>query len=1388
MKNILLKRCLVLTTTLLCVVIGAMAQRSYTFNAVALNVDGLPNDILGIDINPDGKEAAGATELCGILANSGWDFVGFSEDFNFHSYLVAAPASTYYNFGEHGGSVSGTSNSTDGLGFACLKNLVFSGGTKVAWTSEYGGSGLLNIGDNGADNMIEKGFRMYTITFATGVAVDVYILHMDAGTADSDDDYDSNGKDKNIVAREAQLTQLATYIKNNHKGRPVIVIGDTNCRYTREALKTGFIDVINADSRFTIKDAWVEHMWGGTYPTYGSGAMMTDAYGAQKGEVVDKIFYINTTESSLTLESNSYLHDTSLTTSDHYPVVVNFTLTDPNGTAIDNNSWQVNGGVIVEDENKLDGCQVTDGSTYYIKNVSTGLYLNSGATWGTQACEGSAGMPITVTLSDGKYRLGTLSGSVSAVGTPYMDNGDNTTWTLQEVANTQYQYYLKINDTQALSSTGEQANANSTEDYVVSCKAFNADDDKQKWVLLSEERMKEEMATATASAPFDVTPLLKAAGFDRMDAESNYASTNWPGLSFSYWQNDQTAGHNGSAQYVSTNALTVSQVLSAMPAGTYTVSFEGFYRAQAKKYSWSSSSTDYTMTVPVSFGGSYGNSSVNLKQNTGLDINGDARWTFLDNDNWATSFDVTTTAQGDMTLKIAIPTFSSGNSSRNSWIAVDNFVIKYKGDGSEADNASSVKTMVGNYINITAQKVAQLNSAGQTAYDITNVLYRYNNDLLSSDGQAEIAMIDAAYEVALVAHKRALVEEAINSNKGDVTSLIVNPSFETGDLTGWTVGEATGLGVKSTSDAAYAISNSDQNYMFNAYSGDDSHTSYVKQTIKGIPNGLYELKAVLASFGTVDGKTHDYRIYLIGNGYHNSVAAVGGKVIGHEATLYFLVEDHTATIGAVGGNKGGGSTFIHYWPWEGCFFKADNFRLKYICDVPHGRLKLALDEANNATLDAYGKAALDISSYQTMYDNKSLTTDGKTEAAAVYTALQSAAKAQRIAGTDMTWAITNPNFETGDYTGWSTTVAWDTGVKPQENGTYTIAGTDGRYLFNTWNNADGATNSGVNAAITQTVTGLPNGTYKLTAMVATDSGNSMKLTGNGTTTTIAASTKGASSGVFPEVECTVSDGTLAITVEGVNSCWYKCDDFHLTLVMPAELVLNETDNVIAEFDGTVAYPKVKVNRTLKAKTKLEEGVEQKPLWNSFVVPFDIPANMLEGWEVKELESTSTSEDGKTIYLKFKDAANGIKVGVSYMVRNKSMETDLESITMENVTLNTTSLTTPSTDHIEFIGTYTNGYVPAGDFFISNNTFYKAAKAETNRLKGFRSYFRLKTANARSLSFRTGEEDDETAIVPAASEVTVVAIYNTNGMRLDDFQDGINILLLSDGTTMKVIIN
>lgn len=394
-----MKRRILLTCVALGAMLSAMAQRHYTFNAVALNVDGLPNKDVSllfttINVNPDGKNEAGATELCGILANSGWDIVGLSEDFNFHTQLTAAPASNYYNFGAHTGSVdvdnilsAFSRNSCDGLGFACSNRLSFSGGDRTAWKEYYGTT------DNGADGLITKGFRVYTVTLATGVEVDVYVLHMEA--EDSSED---------IAVRKKQLGELRDHIlKTNKNKRPIVILGDTNCRYTRDELKTEFIDKINADSRFTIKDAWVEHVWGGTYPTYGSDAMMTHTYGMQKGEIVDKVFYINTTESRLTLKANSYLHDESVSTvSDHKPVVVNFTITDPNGTPINKeDSWTLEETVATFTKPTWEGEKVVSGTDYYLMNVATGECVRTGGAYYTQAVSGNAALKITPTTANG---------------------------------------------------------------------------------------------------------------------------------------------------------------------------------------------------------------------------------------------------------------------------------------------------------------------------------------------------------------------------------------------------------------------------------------------------------------------------------------------------------------------------------------------------------------------------------------------------------------------------------------------------------------------------------------------------------------------------------------------------------------------------------------------------------------------------------------------------------------------------------------------------------------------------------------------------------------------------------------------------------------------------
>ena len=299
-------------------VVLASGETTGTFTAVAMNVDGLPQKILGIfTLNGDGPGSDGTKVISQKMATYGWDIIGVSEDFNYHTELMSSL--TDYSSGTSRGGISGLNNDTDGLNLLWKNSVSVTGESWTSWEEYY----ATGIGGNGADDMIDKGYRYYTATVADGVTVDVYVLHMDA---------DSDAGD--IAAREAQLTQLATAIKASDNKNPILVIGDTNCRYTRENLQTLFIDTINADSRFTIQDAWIEKVRNGAYPTYGSDALVAvdkgGTYEYPEAEIVDKIFYINNTDSDVTLTANSYTIATDFTDdsgtalADHWPVVVEF--------------------------------------------------------------------------------------------------------------------------------------------------------------------------------------------------------------------------------------------------------------------------------------------------------------------------------------------------------------------------------------------------------------------------------------------------------------------------------------------------------------------------------------------------------------------------------------------------------------------------------------------------------------------------------------------------------------------------------------------------------------------------------------------------------------------------------------------------------------------------------------------------------------------------------------------------------------------------------------------------------------------------------------------------------------------------------------------------------
>lgn len=325
-----------------------VGETTGTFICATYNVDGLPKKISGITVNDDAKEGPGATAMANFInSRDVWDFFGVSEDFNFNDELVAGL--TKYEQDEHRGKVTGTSNKTDGLNFFHRKNANFTvtRDAVVKFNDAYGGL------SGGANTCIDKGFRVYTVTFSDGAAIKVIITHMN--TYSSGNFLEPASKWINAV--ENQTKQIRDYIIDNCKGYPVVFMGDTNMRYTRHRIKEYFVDVINATGNLSFMDPWIHYQWDDVYPTYGGKSLMvgdatgtdssTDVIysGTQKGEVVDKVWVINDSNSPVQLKAETYYRDDTFNDdglpfdsdriasgsqnrlADHYPIVVKFTYT-----------------------------------------------------------------------------------------------------------------------------------------------------------------------------------------------------------------------------------------------------------------------------------------------------------------------------------------------------------------------------------------------------------------------------------------------------------------------------------------------------------------------------------------------------------------------------------------------------------------------------------------------------------------------------------------------------------------------------------------------------------------------------------------------------------------------------------------------------------------------------------------------------------------------------------------------------------------------------------------------------------------------------------------------------------------------------------------------------
>ncbi|MFD4669067.1 jacalin-like lectin [Lentzea sp. NPDC058450] len=282
-------RMLVLAVALSTVPAVAHAQPGTggSFQVLTYNVAGLPEPL------SSGDPAVNTPLISPRLAP--YDVVAVQEDFNYHAALYA---------GDNHAHRTPTSGGVPfGSGLNTLSHRPYQDLERTKWSS-----------CNGTDCLTPKGFTFQRIALAEGVSVDLYNLHPNAGTEPAD-----------LAARRANITQLSRYVAANSAGQAVIVLGDTNTRYTRADDNIRELVTTNG-----LTDAWVQLERGGQAPAAGSPALVCDpAAVTDSCEVVDKILYRGNRQ--ITLTARDYRNDNAVfldaagrPLSDHYPIAARF--------------------------------------------------------------------------------------------------------------------------------------------------------------------------------------------------------------------------------------------------------------------------------------------------------------------------------------------------------------------------------------------------------------------------------------------------------------------------------------------------------------------------------------------------------------------------------------------------------------------------------------------------------------------------------------------------------------------------------------------------------------------------------------------------------------------------------------------------------------------------------------------------------------------------------------------------------------------------------------------------------------------------------------------------------------------------------------------------------
>ena len=383
----------------------------------------------------------------------------------------------------------------------------------------------------------------------------------------------------------------------------------------------------------------------------------------------------------------------------------------------------------------------------------------------------------------------------------------------------------------------------------------------------------------------------------------------------------------------------------------------------------------------------------------------------------------------------------------------------------------------------------------------------YDNELLMYHGGGDLRIGIKKYVISgrdwcLFDNFRIVYAGSTPSDGADMTSLISNPSFETGNTDGWHAGSDAGIAARSTQGE---LSNKVGTYYALVQK---NGTRSIYQDINSVPAGKYILSVNARAANTAGNVT-------LNMGSFNTPMHTGGDASVY--TVAFENEDVTNARISIAGSGGDGSE-------RRVFF--DNFTLTYYETLPD----VSITDLTSSAMSADVRAALDAAN--TAYTGSKTVANYNALQTAIVNAKVSIADFAGRTGADADWtdAISNPSFETGNLSGWTNVGS----IGTQSNDAFDPY-KSGTYYAEKWHNSG-------SKSVKQSLI-LSAGTYKITAAAhaSNDVTSPQLLAGS----SVVAVREKAQYDVYFK-----SDGTEAIEIGFGGTCtgssWIAVDNFRLT--------------------------------------------------------------------------------------------------------------------------------------------------------------------------------------------------------------------------------------------------